>query len=251
MRPAAMPLALHSAIAIFLTLLTQLGGLAWVISRATRWPLTSFVALYVLFSSAAVVLAPMAGRVALSCTNDGALQMHSIFYCALNRHYVTPELYDVLADFADTVEDTHAGTVTQVLDAGFPFVKGMPLLPHLSHDDGEKADIALFYQNNGTYLPARTRSPLGYFAFEEGHSPCEQRWASLRWDMAWLQKIWPDWSIDTARTQTALRVLHADSRVGKVFIEPHLAQRVGVTGGKIRFQGCRAARHDDHIHIQL
>ena len=39
--------------------------------------------------------------------------------------------------------------------------------------------------------------------------------------------------------------------IGKDFIEPHLAKRLGATTSKIRFQGCKAARHDDHIHVQL
>ncbi|MDG1408954.1 MAG: hypothetical protein P8Q50_14385 [Octadecabacter sp.] len=43
----------------------------------------------------------------------------------------------------------------------------------------------------------------------------------------------------------------SDQRVGKIFIEPHLAQTLGLNDPKVRFQGCRAARHDDQIHIQL
>ena len=39
---------------------------------------------------------------------------------------------------------------------------------------------------------------------------------------------------------------------GKILLEPHLAHRLGVEGRpNIRFQGCRAARHDDHIHVQI
>jgi hypothetical protein len=39
--------------------------------------------------------------------------------------------------------------------------------------------------------------------------------------------------------------------VAKIFVEPPLAAQLGLSDPKIRFQGCRAARHDDHIHIQL
>ncbi|MFT5619364.1 MAG: hypothetical protein ACI85I_002607, partial [Arenicella sp.] len=39
---------------------------------------------------------------------------------------------------------------------------------------------------------------------------------------------------------------------GKVFIEPHLKTRLGLENySKIRFHGCQAVRHDDHIHVQL
>jgi len=38
---------------------------------------------------------------------------------------------------------------------------------------------------------------------------------------------------------------------GKIFIEPHLVKRLKLASNKIRFQGCRAVRHDDHLHVQL
>jgi len=39
--------------------------------------------------------------------------------------------------------------------------------------------------------------------------------------------------------------------LGKVFVEPHLKTRMKLVDSKIRFHGCGAVRHDDHIHIQL
>ena len=42
-----------------------------------------------------------------------------------------------------------------------------------------------------------------------------------------------------------------DPRLGRMLLEPHLDQRLGLSDPRLRFQGCRAARHDDHIHIQL
>lgn len=51
--------------------------------------------------------------------------------------------------------------------------------------------------------------------------------------------------------KTALRILSAEPRVMKIFVEPHLQRKLGAYDAKIRFQGCRAARHDDHIHFQL
>jgi len=40
-------------------------------------------------------------------------------------------------------------------------------------------------------------------------------------------------------------------KVDRLFIEPYLAGRLGVSSDVLGFQGCRAARHDDHIHIQI
>ncbi|CTQ31502.1 hypothetical protein [Jannaschia rubra] len=60
-----------------------------------------------------------------------------------------------------------------------------------------------------------------------------------------------DLRLDVPRTRAALDLLAAVARIGKVFREPHLRDRLGVSDPKLRFQGCRAARHDDHIHLQL
>lgn len=69
--------------------------------------------------------------------------------------------------------------------------------------------------------------------------------------MAWLQAGWHDYALDELRTAAQMDRFISDQRVGKIFIEPHLAQTLGLNDPKVRFQGCRAARHDDHIHIQL
>jgi len=39
--------------------------------------------------------------------------------------------------------------------------------------------------------------------------------------------------------------------VAKILLEPHMVKRLGVASPLIRFQGCRAARHDDHIHVEV
>lgn len=61
----------------------------------------------------------------------------------------------------------------------------------------------------------------------------------------------PDWQLDRPRMTTALNWLANDPRSGKILIEPHIPQSLNLSHPKIRFQGCRAARHDDHIHLQL
>lgn len=241
----------HIAIGLFLTALTQVGGVAWLLALRVRRRMLGFAALYAVLSLAAMLLASMTGRVALSCTGSGPLQVQSWVYCLTNRTYVTPELRDVAVDLAAHMAAEYPGTVTLALDGNLPFFDGFPLLPHLSHDDGEKLDLAFYYQSGGDYLPGKTRSPLGYFAFEPGGTECSDVWPTMRWDLDWLQGVFPAYSPDRPRMQAALAWLMADARVGKVFLEPHLAQGLGVAGPKLRFQGCRAARHDDHIHIQL
>ncbi|UTS81683.1 hypothetical protein [Phaeobacter piscinae] len=246
-----MKFVVHGLIVLFLTVVTQIGGLAWLMSRLFRRSLLVFVIVYVAFSIGAQYTAPAFGRTPLSCFGSGNLQVQSWFYCALNRTYVSPALLEVLQDNADEVAREYPGTVTLVLDANFPFWDGFPVLPHLSHHDGKKADLALFYSEKGRYIPRAVRSPIGYFAFESGPTECRKAWLSLRWDLDWAQGIWRDLVLEEQRTFFLVKALAEDARVQKVFIEPHLRERMGAGFRKIRFQGCRAARHDDHIHVQI
>ena len=58
--------------------------------------------------------------------------------------------------------------------------------------------------------------------------------------------------MDTPATKRLLLKFIRQPQIKKIFLEPHLKQRLGLQKEKkIRFHGCRAVRHDDHIHIQL
>ena len=143
------------------------------------------------------------------------------------------------------------------LEGNFPFIDGFPLLPHLSHRDGRKVDLAYFYRSTkgNAAIPHASPSWLGYFIYEqprEGEpTPCAGRWTPLRWDFKWFQPQSPSWHLDEQRTASMLSWLKNQPQVYRIFIEPHLAQRLGLVGGKVRFQGCQAARHDDHIHVEV
>lgn len=239
---------------------TELGGMAWagaaLLARLKgmrmQAMLLAFGLFYGLIWGAAQVTAPVFGRVPLPCTG-APLRMQSPLYCLLMRNFVTPDLRDVAMDAARDVATRHPGTLTLVLDGSLPFFDGLPLLPHLSHDDGQKLDFAFFYADTTGYVPGRTASPLGYFAFERvGDAPCPPAFPTLRWDMGWFQPlVRKDLKLEADRTATLIRVLLTDPRVGKVFVEPPLAAALGLSDDRLRFQGCRAARHDDHIHVQL
>jgi hypothetical protein len=47
------------------------------------------------------------------------------------------------------------------------------------------------------------------------------------------------------------QTLLADPTVQKMLIEPHLKARLRLQSSKVRFQGCGAARHDDHVHVHI
>lgn len=265
-------LALVLSAATLLTFLTQAGGVILLLSvLLTRFTPTrfgyrksmsagAFVVLYLLTSFVLVPkTAPSLGRVALPCfdTSDVGLAAQTPLTCLLNRHYVTPPTASALFALARDLEATHPGTSVRFLDAAFPFDLGMPLLPHLSHGDGRKVDLAFFYmQDDLGYQAGLAPSPIGYWGFEQppdGSSElCQQNsLMTLRWDMTWLQSLWPEAELDQERTRAMLQWLVGPGRhhIEKVLLEPYLETRLGLESDLIRFQGCRAARHDDHLHV--
>lgn len=240
----------HGACAVVLGVVSQIGAVAYALSLLVSRRIVVFILAYAGLSAAAIAVVPQTGRVPLPCGGEGALRSQSMLYCVLHRHYVVPELLDVADDLAQALDAAFPGTVTLTLDASLPF-GDFPLLPHLSHNDGRKLDLALFYRDDSGYLPGETRSPIGYFAFEPGPTDCPARFPTLRWDLNWLQPFWRVLSLDEERTRFAVQWLADDARVTRIFLEPHLVVRLGLSSAKIRFQGCNAARHDDHIHFEI
>lgn len=251
---------------VLLTALTQVGGiillLALVLGRLFRWRGLITAGIFILAYAAATLfvvppLAAAGGRVPLPCAGEPLRALPVL--CVLNRHYVEPRLLTLADTLAGDVAEAFPGTVTVALDANFPLLNGFPLLPHLSHDDGRKLDLSYFYADAaGTYLPGSTRSPIGYWAFEVPgpgeEASCPDTWLTARWDMAALQPLFPALPLEPGRTRFALQWLFDKGPsfgLERVFVEPYLAERLGVSSPLLGFQGCRAARHDDHIHLQV
>jgi hypothetical protein len=72
--------------------------------------------------------------------------------------------------------------------------------------------------------------------------------------MNFLRPFHPNRPLEPQRTAAALRWLTTEGQkfgIERIFVEPYLAARLGVSSPLLGFQGCRAARHDDHIHIQI
>ncbi|HSE75000.1 MAG TPA: hypothetical protein VLB05_10830, partial [Dongiaceae bacterium] len=190
------------------------------------------------------------GRVPVRCGATTAVA------CMLNRAYLRPTTISVVNELDRSIASRFPHSHVTVLEGSFPFLDGFPLPPHLSHNDGRKVDLAYFYRDASGQLIARgSPSPIGYFHFEQprpsDRQPCAGRFAPLRWDFAWLQPKAPAWVLDEERTRAMILWLQARPEVTRIFIEPYLADRLGVGDGKVRFQGCEAARHDDHLHVEV
>ncbi len=265
---------LHILAVVLLTILTQIGGLAYLIYLWLKryitilgWKrkLLRFVLFAVIYSVLSFIIVPILAsniynRKALPITHS-ALKPLRMYTYLMNRHYVDADLYEVLLNSATKMQEEFPETKTYYLDACFPLVAKFPLLPHWSHNDGRKMDLT-FYYTNPTTKKDKNGSPswLGYGVCEsprkgEDNMP-EYCAANGYFQYSLLEKIVPqykkdEYAFDATRTKSLIQKLTASSKIKKVFIEPHLKKRMNLTNSKIRFHGCHAVRHDDHIHVQL
>ncbi len=256
----------HAFIVVALTLLTQIGGVAYVIAllatrrwrraQLSRWRRATYLTVATVFfytiASIAIVppLAGLLGRERVPCSSA------TLAGCALSRTYLKPKTLALIAALDHGMTSRFPRSNVTILEGSFPFFDGFPLPPHLSHHDGRKVDLAFFYRDaNGQPIASGSPSPIGYFHFQQPRAgerePCAGRITPLRWNLAWLQPKEPAWVLDEERTRAMILWLKARPEVTRIFIEPHLAGRLGVNGGKVRFQGCQAARHDDHLHVEI
>lgn len=259
----------HLLIIALLTLITQVGGLIWLLvfglmawlkPQSKGWHRARiFLAVYLLAATLLIpALASLSGRKALPLSKSGNLAPRSYFYPLCNRHYVKPALYEELQIIAEQYQSLYPGMKVSYLDAGFPFIEGLSLPPHLSHKDGKKVDLSFAYTRGGEPVNLKpSHSGYGRFAAPEkgevnkttqcknaGHSQYDyNKYMSFggRSDLAF----------DPDRTRKLLELIIKRQKTQKVFIEPHLVTRLNIPHPKIRFQGCRAVRHDDHIHYQI
>jgi hypothetical protein len=262
---------------LLLTLLTQVGGIVYVINFTTyrfinrkindQWPrrlckLVTFVLFYAIATFFIVpMLARPLGRVQLPVKETDHLKPLTFITWLLNRNYVRKDLRDAVVDVAGEMNRKYPGTVVNYLDGNFPFFNGFPLIPHLSHNDGKKLDLAFCYKEKQSQLETnKAPSPIGYGICEEpvGGEKNMAQFCSEKgfWQYSFLKSIIPqggkgDYEFYAAKTKHLVELFCQDNRIGKLFIEPHLQARLKLTSPVVRFHGCHAVRHDDHIHIQL
>lgn len=249
---------------IFFTLLTQIGGVvyfvAYLLFRKNLLKRTlSFIGIYAVCTFLIVpFLAPLFGREKIN-TND-RIKLHSVFTHVCNRNYVVPEMNTVLAETWESISEKYPTMEIHCLDANFPFWNGFPLLPHLSHKDGRKLDISLVYTDKNGKLTNKKPSRTGYGVFEEPKSNeynqievCKSKgyWQYDFPKYLTFGTMYPDLILAEDATRDLLKAIVRQASVSKVFIEPHLRTRWNVQHVKLRYHGCRAVRHDDHIHLQV
>lgn len=264
---------------LILTLFTQVGGVIALccmpVGRMIRkkialpWKrrivsLATYLGVYLIFTLFIIPpLAKVGGRVPLPLFGEESLKPLNIGTYFLNRQYVTPALYQLLLESSRDMDKISPGSIIAYMDASHPFGNGYPLIPHLSHNDGRKVDVAFFYKSSQDQKPVHRKAPtwIGYGGCEvpkQGEFDQPADCASKGyWQYNILYQLSPPWAgrkliFDPQRTKAYLDILARKRATGKIFIEPHLKSRLGLSGyNKIRFHGCHAVRHDDHIHLQL
>ena len=249
-----------------MTILTQVGGIAFLISEIVRkrmtWnskfkPILSFLVIYGLITFLIVpVIAPIFGREQIK--HSEKINPTNYMTVILNRNYVRPALNKLLSNTEKSLKGSDISI--NYLDANFPFINKFPLLPHLSHNDGKKVDISLIYETKQGKITNKQKSISGYGVFEDP-TPNEANQIQKCLKQGYFQYDFPkhltfgkknkDLQFSKKGTQQLILKLLDNNNLGKIFIEPHLKKRLNLRNNKIRYHGCRAVRHDDHIHIQL
>jgi hypothetical protein len=223
----------------------------------------SFAAFYLLVCFVITpVIAGWGGRVRLplSANDNTPLGPRHIGYVLLNRNYCRPQLHDALLITSRRLRITHPQAQIVYLDAGFPLGGGLPMLPHLSHGDGRKADLVFIYTDQrDLFAWGRTPAPFGYGSFESPEGNEENTVASCLKENRWYSST-SVWRIGMNRslklhkglTRNMILILARNPEVTRMFLEPHLKLRLGLKDvQKIRFHGCHAVRHDDHVHVEV
>ncbi|TLP75664.1 hypothetical protein [Maribacter sp. ACAM166] len=250
----------------FLTAVTQIGGIVYLLSLiiSKKWnknlkfkTLIIFTSFY-LFSTLLIVplIAPIFGREKVKHSEN--INPTNYITVLLNRNYVRPKLNELLSQTEKELNGTNIEI--HYLDANFPFINKFPLLPHLSHNDGKKIDISLIYETENRIITDKQKSVSGYGAFENP-KPNEYNQIENCLKNGYFQYDYPkyvtfgkinkDLVFSEKGTKKLIQSILKSRRLGKLFIEPHLKSRMNLKDNRIRYHGCRAVRHDDHIHVQL
>lgn len=255
----------HLIVFVLLTALTQVGGIVYltVLYWGNKKGLSRFkfgvlfVSVYLMVSMLVLpIVAPFFGRRPLSVF--GVLTPVSYFTCFLNRHYVSADLFDVLVKISKQYHDEF-DTEIHYLDANFPLFDGFPLFPHLSHNDGKKVDLAFSYNDERGERTSEVPSWFGYGVFDKPRSEevnyaqiCEQKGCWQYGVLGFIAGTNDKYVVDIKRTSWIVKEAVEIPEVSKIFIEPHLKIRWSLGRyGKVRFHGCQAVRHDDHIHLEV
>tara|TARA_R110002072_G_scaffold153551_1_gene303292 strand:+ start:317 stop:1111 length:795 start_codon:yes stop_codon:yes gene_type:complete len=259
---------LQFIIIILLTVFTQIGGILYLISvlviksKSRKKRVKQFLTFTILYIFSTFLIVPhvakLCGREKIKETE--IIKANTFFTKLLNRNYVKPALNNVLQKISIDFEKKQKGIKILYLDANFPFLNKFPLLPHLSHNDGKKIDLSLIYELENGEITNKKPSLSGYGVFENPKKNeikqfeiCEEKgyWQYDFPKYLTFVKVNSEIKFSEIATKDLMNSILNQAEISKIFIEPHLKNRMNLKSSKIRFHGCKAVRHDDHIHLQI
>lgn len=249
---------------VILTVITQIGGIVYffslLISKKCKKNYNTLIIFLLLYFLSTLLIVPNIASVFGREPVIHSKKIKPVNYLTviLNRNYVVPELNNLLKKTEKelTKTDLHI----HYLDANFPFFNNFPLLPHLSHNDGKKIDISFIYETKFGFVSDKQKTISGYGFFEAPRldeynqtKKCLQG-GEFKYNLTrffTFGKINQDLLFSVKGTRRIIKEILKSKNVQKIFIEPHLKTRMKLDNTKIRFQGCKSVRHDDHIHLQI
>jgi len=267
----------HLLIFALLTILTQIGGIVYLLSFYTdtitdqlnsnsyaryTYRLAGFVVLYLVISFTVVPpIAKMFGRVPLPVFKTNHVEPINIITCIANRHYVRPKLRNITFEIGQKLHSKFPGATVKYMDANFPFMNHFPLIPHLSHHDGKKLDVAFCYVDKATGAATNAYPP--HIAYGVSEEPLPNEYDRPQ---ECVRKGYPYYvfmskmvskgdkdrfAFDVKSNAYMVNLFINQPAISKILIEPHLKSRLGLKSGKVRLHQCGSVRHDDHIHVQI
>jgi len=259
-----MKLIFNILIFTILTILTQIGGVIYLLSLwiskiyKKGFIFKRFFIFSILYLIATFLIVPIIAPIFKRVPVSDKLEPTNYLTILFNRNYVDPKLNKVLIKTQEYLSNTNIKV--KYLDASFPFINGFPLFPHLSHNDGKKIDISFIYKDKNGNITNQKKSISGYGVFvpiKKGEynqtKYCKDR-GYLQYDYPkylTLGKINSELVFSENGTKKLINAILKNREIGKIFIEPNLKTRMKLRNTKVRNHGCKAVRHDDHIHIQV
>jgi len=266
----------HTFMIALLTILTQVGGIAYLLSfisarYADKWTakpilkgisrFAGFVLIYCVLSFLIVPpIAKMNGRVPMPVFATSYVEPVSMVTCIANRHYVRPALRNICFEAGKKLHDKHPGATIKYMDGNFPLINKFPLLPHLSHNDGKKLDIAFCYSDTKSGNQTNAYPPHIAYGVSEMPLPGEYdrpaECDKTHWMYSYMHRVMPKgnrerYVMDENSTRFMIDIFVKHPDIGKILLEPHLKSRFELSSDKVRSVQCGSVRHDDHIHIQI
>jgi hypothetical protein len=282
----ALKLILEILWILFLTILTQVGGiiyLFWKLLYARKIKLfihepwkrqlvssVGFSACYMIFNLFIIPLVAAAfNRVPLPYSKQGNLVPVSYWTCILNRNYINREGKTHLLNLSQDFVAQHPNCQVKYMDCNFPFrfvtskhgnSSGIPIIeglfPHFSHV-GNKADIAFIYNNETGEIVQDTPTAIGYGSSvdplpRETCTPCTCDEKNGLYSFMY-RNLPRDKSLElnNEHSSALVKLFLQSKHIIYTLLERHLRERFKLNRYRFGRHSCTSVRHDDHFHVEL